>query len=167
MRALYVGRFQPFHKGHLHNIKKILEKNDEIVIAIGSAQYSHTLQNPFTCGERIEMIRKALNDLSRVVIVPVTDLHIHDVWVSHLCSLAPKFDYIYSNEPLTVRLFEEAGFEVRSLPPYRRETYNATEIRKKIIDGRSWEEYVPKEVGEFIKKIGGDERLRELVKSDR
>ncbi|HEC95998.1 MAG TPA: nicotinamide-nucleotide adenylyltransferase, partial [Euryarchaeota archaeon] len=116
MRALYVGRFQPFHRGHIHNVKKILEENDELIIGIGSAQYSHTLKNPFTCGERIEMIRRTIDDLSRVIIIPITDLHIHALWVRHVCNIVPKFDVVYSNEPLTVRLFKEEGFLVKSLP---------------------------------------------------
>ncbi|MEM3766696.1 MAG: adenylyltransferase/cytidyltransferase family protein, partial [Candidatus Bathyarchaeia archaeon] len=31
-RGLFVGRFQPFHKGHLHVIKEILSEVDELVI---------------------------------------------------------------------------------------------------------------------------------------
>ena len=59
-RGLFVGRFQPIHKGHVKAIEDILRKVDELVIVIGSAQYSHRADNPFTVGERITMIRKAL-----------------------------------------------------------------------------------------------------------
>ena len=59
-RGLYVGRFQPFHLGHLRAIKAVLKEVDEIVIVIGSAQYSHNSNNPFTAGERLVMIRRAL-----------------------------------------------------------------------------------------------------------
>ncbi|MGF3523208.1 MAG: adenylyltransferase/cytidyltransferase family protein, partial [Candidatus Bathyarchaeia archaeon] len=61
-RGLYVGRFQPFHLGHLDAIQKILEEVEEIVIVIGSSQYSHNIHNPFTAGERLVMIRKALEE---------------------------------------------------------------------------------------------------------
>jgi len=167
MRALYVGRFQPFHKGHLHNIEKILEENDEIIIGIGSAQYSHTLKNPFTCGERIEMIRRSLKELSRVMIIPITDLHVHSLWVKHLCSFVPKFDAVYSNEPLTVRLFREEGFPVKPLSLYSREHYDSTKIRSKILKGEDWKSDVPEAVYNFIKEIKGDERLREIAKTDK
>ncbi|MCQ4350098.1 MAG: adenylyltransferase/cytidyltransferase family protein, partial [Sulfolobales archaeon] len=59
-RALFPGRFQPIHLGHIEVIKWTLEKFDEIIIVIGSSQESHTIMNPFSAGERIEMIRKAL-----------------------------------------------------------------------------------------------------------
>ncbi len=61
-RGLYVGRFQPFHLGHLGAVKAVLKEVDELVIVIGSAQYSHNLNNPFTAGERLVMIRRALQE---------------------------------------------------------------------------------------------------------
>jgi len=47
-RGLFVGRFQPFHLGHLGVVKDILNEVDELVIVVGSAQYSHRIDNPFT-----------------------------------------------------------------------------------------------------------------------
>ncbi|HDM88409.1 MAG TPA: nicotinamide-nucleotide adenylyltransferase, partial [Candidatus Bathyarchaeota archaeon] len=41
-RGLFIGRFQPPHLGHLHAIKQALEECDELIIVIGSSQYSHT-----------------------------------------------------------------------------------------------------------------------------
>jgi nicotinamide-nucleotide adenylyltransferase len=61
-RGLYVGRFQPFHNGHLDAIKYALNSVDELVIVIGSAQYSHHSHNPFTAGERLTMVRRALDE---------------------------------------------------------------------------------------------------------
>jgi nicotinamide-nucleotide adenylyltransferase len=40
--CLLIGRFQPFHKGHLQVVKTIARDCDDIIIGIGSAQYSHT-----------------------------------------------------------------------------------------------------------------------------
>ncbi|MDD3454709.1 MAG: adenylyltransferase/cytidyltransferase family protein, partial [Methanobacteriales archaeon] len=62
MRGLLVGRMQPFHKGHLEVIKRILGEVDELIICIGSAQLSHSLRDPFTAGERIMMVTKALSE---------------------------------------------------------------------------------------------------------
>ncbi|MEM2960102.1 MAG: nicotinamide-nucleotide adenylyltransferase [Candidatus Bathyarchaeia archaeon] len=170
-RALYVGRFQPFHLGHLEAVKYILSNAMELVIVIGSAQESHTLENPFTAGERVYMIRLALNeigvDTSRYYIIPVIDLDVHSLWVSHVCSYVPKFDVVYSNEPLTRRLFIESGFKVESIPFFRREICSATEIRRRILAGSSWEELLPKSVAAYIKEIKGVERLRDLAKTDK
>ena len=60
MKALFIGRFQPFHKGHLKVIKDIIKKDYRVIIGIGSSQYSHTVDNPFTSDERKKMIQETL-----------------------------------------------------------------------------------------------------------
>jgi nicotinamide-nucleotide adenylyltransferase len=169
-RGVFVGRFQPFHKGHLGAIKKIVDEVDELVIVVGSSQYSHKLDNPFTAGERITMIRRALVEegiqLSRIWIIPVADVHQHMLWVSQIVGYCPKFDAVYTNEPLTCRLLFEAGIRVEQVPPINREIYLATEIRKRMLAGEEWEKLVPSSVAKFIKEIKGDVRLRDLNKTD-
>jgi len=170
-RGVFVGRFQPFHNGHLKAVKGILRKVDELVIVVGSSQYSHKMNNPFTSGERITMIRRALEEEgiqpSRYWIVPVPDTHVHMIWVSQVVGYTPKFDVVYTNEPLTRRLFVERGFKVEPVPFHEREVYSATEIRKRMMDRENWEELVPKGVAQVINEIGGVERLRDLAKTDK
>ena len=169
-RGIFVGRFQPPHKGHLGAIKNILKKVDELVIIVGSSQYSHRLNNPFTTGERITMIRKALEEEGirspRYWIIPVPDVQLHMLWVSQIVGYSPKFEVIYTNEPLTRRLFIEAGFKVEPVPFIKRRIYSATEIRKRMLNEKNWEELVPKSVVQFIKEIDGVARLRDLTKTD-
>ena len=166
-RGLFIGRFQPFHKGHLHALKWILEREDEVIIAIGSAQYSHTLRNPFTLGERVEMIwlvAKSEGLTDRVIIVGVPDTNgEHSLWVQTLVSWLPEFDRAYTNDPLSRRLLKEAGVSVLPIPLYKRETYSATRVRELMIKGGEWEELVPPPVASFIKKRRLVERLRELT----
>jgi nicotinamide-nucleotide adenylyltransferase len=170
-RGLFVGRFQPFHLGHLGAIKDVLSEVDEIVIVIGSAQHSHTVNNPFTAGERLVMVRRALEeariDFSRVWIVPVPDVHLHMMWVSSVEGYTPKFDVAYSNEPLSRRLLMEAGYKVKAIRFHERKLYSSTEIRERMLKGESWEKLVPKSVAAFIKEVDGVNRLRDLTKSDK
>ena len=170
-RGLYVGRFQPFHLGHLSAVKAILEDIDELVIVVGSAQYSHTIANPFTAGERLMMVRLALEEAGlncrRVWVVPVPDVHLHMLWVSALEGYTPKFDVVYSNEPLTRRLFTEAGYKVKGIRFFERKVYSSTDIRAKMVKGESWEKLVPKSVATFITEIDGVNRLSDLTKSDK
>ena len=170
-RGLYVGRFQPFHLGHLGAIKEVLNQVDELVIVIGSAQYSHNMNNPFTAGERLVMIRHALQeadvDLSRVWIVPVPDVHLHMLWVAAVEGYTPKFNVLYSNEPLTRRLFMEGGYTVENISLFDRQTYASTYVREKMLKDESWTTLVPKAVADFIKKIDGVNRLRDLSRTDK
>ena len=170
-RGVFVGRFQPFHKGHLKAVKDILEKVDELVIVIGSSQHSHTLDNPFTTGERVTMIRRAMKEEgispSKHWIVPVPDLHIHMIWVAQVIGYTPKFNTVYTNEPLTQRLFIEADYNVKPVPFHKRKIYSSTEIRERILSGGGWEKLVPESVAEFIKEIDGVKRLQDLAKTDK
>lgn len=165
-RGLYVGRFQPFHLGHLEAIKHILKEVDELVIVVGSAQYSHNVENPFTAGERLEMIRRALNeakvDAARLWVIPVPDMHLPMMWVSAVEGYTPKFNVAYSNEPLTHRLFMEARYTVKGIPFFKRNLYSSTHVREKILEGESWKTLVPNAVANFIVEIDGVARLREL-----
>ena len=170
-RGLYVGRFQPFHLGHLSAIKEVLKEVDELVIVIGSAQYSHNFNNPFTAGERLVMVRTALEecgvDSKRVWIVPVPDVHLHMMWVSSVEGYTPHFDIVYSNEPLTRRLFMESRYKVKPIRLFERKEYSSTEIREKMLKGQNWEKLVPKSVATFIKEIDGLNRLKDLTKTDK
>ncbi len=171
-RGLYVGRFQPFHLGHLESIKGILQEVEELVVVIGSAQYSHDMTNPFTAGERLVMIRNSLQeskiDSSQVWIVPVPDVHLHMMWVSELEGYTPKFHLVYSNEPLTRRLFMEAGYKVKGVPFYDRQFYSSTVIRQRMLSqDDSWRALVPKTVADFIIEIDGVNRLRDLNQTDK
>ncbi|RLG84918.1 MAG: nicotinamide-nucleotide adenylyltransferase [Thermoprotei archaeon] len=171
VRGVYPGRFQPMHKGHLQVIRWALQNVDELIIVIGTAQESHTIANPFTAGERMVMIREALResgiDLSRVYIVPVPDILLNAVWVHYLRLYVPSFRYGIARNPLVVRLFKEAGYEVLVPPPYDRERYSSTRIRRLMIQGDdTWRELVPPAVARVIDEIGGVERLREVTGRD-
>jgi nicotinamide-nucleotide adenylyltransferase len=170
-RGLFVGRFQPFHLGHLEAIKSVLKEVDELVIVIGSAQYSHKVHDPFTAGERLVMVRRALAeakvDPSKLWIVPVPDVHLHMLWVSAVEGYTPKFNLLYSNEPLTSRLFREAGYQVKGTPFFTRKQYMSTVVREKMLKDGAWRELVPKSVADFIDEIDGVNRLRDLAKTDR
>jgi nicotinamide-nucleotide adenylyltransferase len=170
MRALFVGRFQPFHKGHLYAIDKILKEADELIIVVGSAQMSHEHDNPFTAGERLEMIRHALNEAeispACYMLIPIPDAPAHRVWVSQVESQTPSFEIVYTNQPLTRRLLIEAGYKVKGIKLHMRDRYEATEIRERILDNKDWIDLVPPSVYEYVKNIDGEGRIRDLAKSD-
>lgn len=170
VKGLFVGRFQPFHNGHLEAINYIFEHVDELIIVIGSSQYSHQINNPFTTGERVSMIRLALNEMQidpgKYFILPVPDATLHSTWFSQLCSYVPSFDVVYSNEPLTRRLLKEAGCSIENVPFFKREIFWATEIRKRMLSGNDWSELVPKSTAKFIKLLNGVDRIIDLSQTD-
>ncbi len=170
-RALFIGRFQPFHYGHLYALKWIAEREREVVVAVGSAQYSHSFRNPFTVGERIEMIAAALKEeglWDRVVIAAVPDTDgKHSLWVRLVVSSCPRFKRVYTNEPLTRLLFEEEGFEISGIPFFKREVFEGTKIRLMMAEGGDWKSLVPPAVARVIDSIRGAERVARLYALER
>lgn len=166
-RGFYIGRFQPYHNGHHRMVQSIDDDVDELVLGIGSADVSHTTHDPFTAGERIMMITKSLAEIDLVTyVVPIEDIDRHAVWVSHLESMTPEFDVVYSNNPLVVQLFKEVGIEVQQSPMFNRTVLEGTEIRERMVADDDWQTLVPDSVADVIEEIDGIERIQRVSQTD-
>jgi nicotinamide-nucleotide adenylyltransferase len=166
-RGFYVGRFQPYHNGHQAVLEELARTCDEIIIGVGSAQLSHTTENPYTAGERVLMITRALTSLGcPYYVIPIEDVQRNALWAAHVMSMTPPFDTCYSSNPLVVRLFCEAGVDVQSPAMYERDRHSGTEIRRRMLIGEPWESLVPPAVVTVIKEIDGVERLRQIARDD-
>lgn len=72
--GLYIGRFQPFHKGHKSIVDKMLRECDKVIIAIGSAQETETKNNPFRYEYRKWMIQTVYPAIwNRIIIIGIED----------------------------------------------------------------------------------------------
>lgn len=164
--GLLIGRFQPFHHGHLYAIKYALKKVDMLWIAIGSAQKSHEQRNPFTAGERLAMIKASLDankiNPRRWLAVPVNDADVHSLWVSHVDMLIPKYDVVFTNDSFSAMLFKEHGKKVMKIPFLKRKDLEGTEIRHRIANDEEWVTLVPREVVKIIKEVDGVNRIKLL-----
>ena len=170
MRGLMMGRFQPFHLGHLDLVKQILNECDEVIIALTGSQFNYIEKDPFTSGERIEMIHQTLKenniDLAKCFIVAIENQFNVAIWASYLKSSLPHFDKVYSGNDYVVMLLADSGIPVVSPKFLDRAQYNATKIRKMIANDEDWEKLVPTSVTNTIKKINGVQRIKTIFKSD-
>ena len=166
IRGLLVGRMQPIHNGHIQVIKKAFKDVDELIMGIGSAQLSHSTKDPFTAGERVMMLTKALSenniDSSNYYIIPIVDILMNSVWVSHVKMLTPPFEKVFSGNPLVQQLFTEEGFDVDIPPLFNRTELSGTEVRRRMINDENWKSLVPSSVVEVINKIDGIQRIKHL-----
>ncbi len=154
MKVLFIGRFQPFHKGHLKAIKYLSKRYDEIIIGIGSSQYSKTIDNPFSSNERTLMIQKSLKqeNIINYKIILIPDIHNPPKWVNHVLSIISDFNIIVSNNNFTQKLFSEKGFKIIQTPIFNKKYYSGRVIRKMIKENELWENLVPKPCIQIIKK---------------
>lgn len=163
MRIMFIGRFQPFHKGHLEAVRH-LSKMGDVIMALGSAQYGHTFRNPFSCSERMSMIAMAVEEAGLQVmdIVPVKDIHNHQRWAEHVKASVPAYDVIFTNSEVDRRIFSFAGDTVLKEWLHDRDRYEGKRIREALAQGTGWRELVPPAVEKILEKIGAEKRLREL-----
>ena len=162
MITLFIGRFQPFHDGHLHDIKEAIEFSEKVIIGIGSSEEENTKDNPFSFVERREMIEKVLqkNNLSNCEIIAIPDINDDANWVNHVTSIVGKFDTVYTGNDWVKKLFLRKGFEIKDVTIIK--DLNATEIRRRIDHNEDWQEFVPHEIADSIRKIEGVNRIKEI-----
>lgn len=165
-----MGRFQPFHLGHLELVKQILSECDEVIVCVTSAQFNYLEKDPFTVGERIEMIHSSLKEsgvnVSNCYVLGIENQFNVATWASFLKSALPSFDKVYSGNDYVQMLLADSGIKVVSPKFLDRDKYNATKIRKMMINNEGWETSVPGPVVKIIQKINGVNRLKIISKSD-
>lgn len=105
--AVYIGRFSPFHNGHLEVIKHAAKTCDELLIIIGSAEQPRTIKNPWTASERAQIIARALRERenSETSTLTVHYQFAHDfpyndtLWLNQVNGFIDKF---YDMEPVLI-----------------------------------------------------------------
>ena len=89
MKYVYIGRFQPFHKGHKAIVDltvKMMKPGDTFTIIIGSADQQETWRNPLSVSQRKAMLSIELEGYP-VIISTINDSpYNYDLWVEHLCA---------------------------------------------------------------------------------
>ncbi|MHA1193484.1 MAG: nicotinamide-nucleotide adenylyltransferase [Promethearchaeota archaeon] len=169
--ALFIGRFQPFHHGHIYVINNIFKEFKKIKIAIGSSQLSNTCINPFTSTERKKFLVAALKSrkypAKNYEIFEIPDIFNAEKWVNHVVSIVGNFDAVFSNSDWIRILFQQKGFIIGKKITIFKKKYNGTNIRKLICkNDKNWRNLVPKEVIKIIEgsSIDGLNRIKKACK---
>jgi nicotinamide-nucleotide adenylyltransferase len=152
--ALFIGRFQPMHKGHLAALRYIAARAGKMLVVIGSAQERGTAKNPFSAQERKGMLRAVLvkEKLARKCrVYLLQDIPNDHEWASYLDSHVPRYDICFSNNALVLKLMRAAGKKVARVPMLARRKYNATAIRERMRAKKEWENRVPEQARKRIR----------------
>lgn len=126
--AIFVGRYQPYHYGHINLIQQKLDEGIPALIMVRDIKPDE--KNPFTTEQTVSMIKKyhdAKGDDVRVIIIPDIE---------------------------SVNYGRGVGYEINEYTPTEEIGFiSATKIRESIKDGNnSWKDMVDESIQEDVKK---------------
>ena len=164
MDGLLVGRFQPFHLGHLDAVLFGLSRMENLFIGVGSSNKFNEKKNPFSAEERKEMIMLSIEPsmLGRIKIFEIPDVDNHEKWTFEIDQIVPKYDVVFTNDEFTKTLFKKRQTNVIPVVLKEREKFSGTNIRQLIIDDKNWQDLVPQGTRKVLDKLNAKERLKNL-----
>ncbi len=117
--ALFPGKFQPPHLGHILTLMKLYEKYDKIIIGITEDKPEVLSQK-----ERKEIFEAVLQHLSKFEVVLIKGTIEHSKSQDNL----PEFDVCISGNKKVIDKIKSFGKKAGLIP--RSGDYSGTEIRK-------------------------------------
>jgi len=157
--GLFIGRFQPFHKGHVSAVEYILKNCDKLIILIGSPKKFGKEYNPFTLEQRKKMIKLALPKkvLEKCEIIEVKDYGNDKKWASAVEK--NKFKTVFTNNPHVEKCLKK--HEIKNIPVTV--DCNATMVRRKMYLNQNWQDCVPKKVNTYLEKINAEKTMQKII----
>jgi len=174
--AVWVGRVQPFHLGHLEILRRSLRSqecphvngivcHDDAVLDDGSASKHTRCYNPFTPWERYIMVRTCLTELgfqSRVESVFIPYLWPSD-WGRTKLYLPDRFVMCTTNkdreDSAKVEAWDALGWRSLVIDMSDVDVLSSTTFRHAVLDGRDWREFVHESIHDYFASIDGPARF--------
>ena len=164
--AVVIGRFQPFHNGHLALLREALACAPRVIVLMGSAHQARSPRHPFSWTERAEMLSLALTpaERERVDVVPLRDLYDETRWVQAVRAAVQQ--HVGNADVTLVGHFKDATsdylrrfspWQLHSLP--RQHRVDATDLRAALFEAEpdaldgvlaSWVDQVPPGTRSFV-----------------
>jgi len=164
-RVAFIGRFQPFHRGHLSVLQDLVEEFDQVLVVIGSSDKFRTLENPFTVGERHAMVKATMDALKiaqdRYKVIPLPDIGDDEKWVKQVMDTCPDFDTVVSGNPKVQELFRKIK-KKKVIEPKMKYRITATAVREAIRNGEDLKKYLHEAVVAFLQKIGAARKIIDI-----
>lgn len=162
---LYIGRFQPFHKGHKKIVDTMLLENNLCLILIGLSEDEK--KNPYDFSTRLHFFTHTYSPSSHLYIYPLPDEADDRDWIDHILAFpevqtAEKIQ-IYCGDikqdsaiqviQENISLFEKKEISFREISR-RNIPISGTQIRQKIETTglKSVQNEIPLEVYEYLKE---------------
>ncbi len=164
MNGLLIGRFQPFHLGHLEALQFALSKIDKLWLGLGSSNKPMEKTNPFSVEERKQMIMSSIDDSikNKISIYSIPDLDNHVKWIENIDTIVPDYQIVFSNDPMTEHLYSKRDVNVMTIPFFKRDQLSGTRLRDLIKSDQKWDDLVPEGTKLLLQKFDAKNRLKIL-----
>jgi nicotinamide-nucleotide adenylyltransferase len=176
--ALFAGRFQPLHNGHLDAIEAALQTHDVVVVGIQCDEVpvadplspSHPAHNPFNYWQRLGMVHAALREKqisSRVYVVPLWLFRdgrpAESAYIpARRAWLVPDRGHLAAEH---IASLTNAGEDVEVFTtPNRWDHVLGAEVRYEMVQGKKWVELVPAAVSRIIEGTYGTSQVIGLAR---
>lgn len=155
--GLVIGRFQPFHNGHLYLIKEALKLCDVLIIGIGSSNIID-FDNPWNAVQRMEFVQKIILQEKLedkiIKIVEIPDVPDDDKWYEITLDKVGNFDVSIGNNDWVNGIFKNHNIVVLEIPFFQRYLNEGKKIRELMRHNKSWQDRVPSYLVDSIKPLG-------------
>lgn len=152
--GLVIGRFQPFHKGHVFLFKKAFETCDKLIIGIGSSNKDNN-DNPWSAYAREKILEKFIEEngyQDRIVkILKLYDNPDDDVWFQNLYKKTGPFDVTIGNNDWNNGIIERHGIPAIKHGFSNRHIWEGIQIRGLMREKKSWKDRVPSYLVSLVK----------------
>ncbi len=176
--ALFLGHFQPLHKGHTKALRQIASRFPKVTIGVIDSDQKHTAHNPLSWDERREMLEDVLSTLSlkedereadvepikaTFKIVGLKTIENQEEWLRHVKELCQPFAVVYTNDDKLTELFEMAKIPVFHAQLIDETELSSTNIRRCMVLGQPWSRLVPIKVERYLRRRKLLERIHNLA----
>lgn len=157
-KALVIGRFQPFHIGHITLIEYCKQNYDSVVVGIGKDKSGRTERNPLTVKERKRIINTMYSNLKFISIEEDFEGGFVDNVKSRLPENTNPTDYILvtKNQTTIESLKSDFIYDIPDIPI----SVRATQIRKNILKEEKWTKYITKAIYDELKSLNFEEKVK-------
>ena len=133
--SIVLGRFQPFHRGHIALIEWAYEQKESeyLRIVIGSANRPQSPENPWNWEERKEMIcswKENEHPEWKFEIIAIPDINNPPKWVEHAEKYHGKSGLLLTSDKETQLLYEQKDWRTKYLEFENRESFEGWRVRE-------------------------------------
>lgn len=174
--SVYIGRFQPFHNGHLKSIKYALKFSKKLIIVLGGAYASPAIRGPWHFTQRMQMILQSLSagERKKIYFVAIRDrLYHEEKWIQNVQGEVAKITQNAKKIAIVGHEKDSSSYYLRVFPHWafletgNYQGINATDIRNLLFlknDKKMIKNLVPEKVNTILAKYAKTNEFKALKK---